>query len=197
MSLRRSLVAAISAAALLFLSASAMATVLEELSLEEMTARADGIVHGVVVSSGSRLVLEEGRSAEPHTITTIRVLRWLKGGNAPTVTIRERGGTVQDRGMWIAGTPRYAANEEVVLFLERRPDRPDEFLTFGMVQGKFRVQPGIGDVPSSVSRDLDGVGFARWADDGTMSVEHPQAEPAMHLETFLAYVDGLVTGGFR
>jgi hypothetical protein len=190
------MVGALALLSVFFISVASSATVLEELSLEEMTRRSDAIVHGVVVESGSRLVLGEG-SAEPHTLTTVRVYRWLKGGDARTLTIRERGGQVQDRGMWIAGTPRYTANEEVVLFLERRPERPDEFRTFGMVQGKFQVQHGIGDVPSSVSRDLEGVGLARWAEDGTMEVVEGANEPAMHIETFLAFVGDVVRGGAR
>ncbi len=167
---------------------------LEELSLEQMTSRSDAIVHGVVVSSGSRWAMDDN---EPVTVTELRVLRWVKGGDAPTITIRERGGVVQDRGMWVAGTPRYAPNEEVVVFLERHPMRPDEYRTFGMAMGKFRVSQGIGSVPASVERDLEGVAFARWAEDGTMTVEHPGNEPAMHLETFLDFVAASVRGGAR
>jgi hypothetical protein len=197
MSMKRSIAGAFVALAVMFIAISGSATVLEELTLEEMTARADGIVHGVVATTGSRLVFTEHQGVEPHTITTIRVLRWLKGGDAPSVTIRERGGVVQDREMWFSGTPRYAVNEEVVIFLERRAERANEFRTFGMITGKFQVRHGIGDVPSSVSRDLDGVGFARWADDGTMSVGQAQPEPSMHLESFLIYVEGLVGRGTR
>lgn len=190
----RSVLAVVAAVAISSIAVVSSATVLEEVSLERMTAESDAIVHGVVVSSGSRWVLDEN---EPHTITTVRVLRWMKGGDAPTITIRERGGEAQGRGMWIAGTPRYAMNEEVVLFLERRPNRADEFRTFGMIQGKFVVHHGIGSVPSSVARDLSGVGLARWAADGEMIVDHSNNEPAMHLETFLGFVEGLVTGGAR
>jgi hypothetical protein len=59
------------------------------------------------------------------------------------------------------------------------------------------VQHGIGDVPSSVSRDLEGVAFARWAADGTMDVVEGANEPAMHLETFLAFVGDVVRRGAR
>jgi hypothetical protein len=194
MSLRRNTAAVLAALVILSISAVGSATVLEELSLEEMTQRSDAIVHGVVVESGSRWAMDDN---EPVTVTRIRVLRWIKGGDAATLTIRERGGEVQDRGMWIAGTPRYAANEEVVVFLERHPMRPDEFRTFGMVMGKFHVQHGLGSVPPSVSRDLEGVGLARWAEDGTMTVEHVDNEPAMHLETFVDFIGGLVRGGAR
>jgi hypothetical protein len=176
-----------SVAAIALAALSASATVLEELSLDEMTQRADAIVHGVVVRSGTRTVMADDGSAQLQTITQVRVLRWLKGNEGTTVTIRERGGESQDRGMWISGTPRYAANEEVVVFLERWADRPD-FRTFGMVQGKFQVRHGLGPVPASVSRDLEGVGLARWADDGAMSVVPGQSEPAMELETFVRHV---------
>ncbi|RLB54420.1 MAG: hypothetical protein DRJ42_09200 [Deltaproteobacteria bacterium] len=187
---------AVVAVALSAFSLVASATVLEEVSLEDMALRSDAIVHGVVVSTGTRLVMDD-EGAEPHTLTTIRVIESLKGDLGSTVIVRERGGETQGRGMWIAGTPRYAVGEEVVVFLERWTTRPNALRTFGMIQGKFRVRHTLGGGPASVERDLDGVGFAQWADDGTMSVEHREAGPAAALDTFLAFVEGVVHGGGR
>jgi hypothetical protein len=189
MSFRRNAFAVIAALATFFTTAVGSATVIEQISLEEMTQRSDAIVHGVVTRTGSRWDMEHD---EPVTITEVRVLRWIKGGDAPTVTIRERGGQVQDRGMWVAGTPRYAVNEEVVVFLERHPERPAQYRTYSLVMGKFRVRHGIGTVPPAVVRDLDGVGLVRWDESGEMEIEHGDQETAMHLETFVDYVRRLV-----
>ena len=70
---RRSIVAALAVLAVSFVGAVASATVLEEVSLEDMSARSDAIVHGVVETSGTRWVLDDN---EPNTITTIRVRPW-------------------------------------------------------------------------------------------------------------------------
>jgi hypothetical protein len=186
-----------SAIALLVLgwAAAAQATVMVELSLEEMVARADGIVIATVERSGSQLVL--GESAEPHTVTTLRVSEWLKGAGGERIVLRERGGVVQDRGMWIDGTPRYARGERVLVFLERRPDQPGQFRTFAMAQGKFRIVSGIGGAPDTVVRDLDGVGFARWA-DGVMTVSHANDGPAAELALVVErIVDVLAAGAVR
>ncbi len=165
-----------------------------EITLEELTQRSDAIVHGVVTETGSRWDMEHN---EPITVTEVRVLRWIKGGDAPTVTIRERGGQVQDRGMWIAGTPRFAVNDEVVLFLESHPERPGAYRTYSLSQGLYRVRHGIGAVAPTVVRDLDGMGLVHWNDSGEMLMEHGSQEAAVDLEVFVDYVKRLVTEGAR
>jgi hypothetical protein len=171
----------------------ALGTVLVERSLEELTAEADLVVHGVVVRSGSQLRLGDGE-AEPQTLTRIRVTEWLKGSGDAEVVIRERGGEAQGLSMWISGTPRYTLGEEVVVFLERRPEAPHDLRTHAMVQGKFVVRRGI-HVPAAVERDLENVGLARWAEDGTFEVVEAGNEPSMHLETFLDFVRAEVARG--
>ncbi len=170
----------------------ASATVLVEVPLEDMVVDADAIVVATVERSGAQLVL--GPEAEPHTVTTLRVERWLKGPGGDRVVVRERGGIVQDRGMWIDGTPRYAPGERVLLFLERRPDRPDQYRTYGMVQGKFRIISGIGGAPDTVVRDLDGVGLAHWS-DGQMSVAPANAGQAMDLALVLSRIEAVLATG--
>jgi hypothetical protein len=174
------------AASSLALATTALATVMVEVPLDEMIQRADVIVRGTVVASRARLVMREG-ALEPQTFTTIRVAEWLAGVGGDRVELRELGGTWQGGGLRYDGTPEYAVGEEVVVFLERRPEAPHDLRTFAMVQGKFTVRPGVPGVPDSVSRDLSGVAFARWA-DGQQTVRAAPAEPAMALETFLDHV---------
>ena len=54
------------------------ATSMRELSIEELTAEADAIVHATVVRVGER-TLPSGRRLLPFRITTLRVHAWLKG----------------------------------------------------------------------------------------------------------------------
>lgn len=167
-------------------ASSAAATVMVEVPLEDMARDADAIVHGVVERTGTQMVVREG-AMEPQTLTTIRVREWLEGGPADRVTVREIGGEWQGGGLRIDGTPSYRPGEEVILFLERHPERSDEYRTYAMVQGKFVVLHGVPGVPSMVRRDLESVAFARWS-GGEMSVQGAQSGPALPLESFLDLV---------
>jgi len=187
---KRTLAGGLVAAAFAMLFASgASATVMIEYSLEELVRGSDVIVHATVVHSDVRMELRNG-GMEPQTVTTLRVQDWIAGADeveGDTVTIRELGGIWNGGGLWYSGTPRYAVGEEVVVFLERRPEAPHDLRTFGMAQGKFVVGHGVGDVPSTVRRDLDGIAFARWS-DGQQTVNHPGQEPEMQLDGFVEYV---------
>jgi hypothetical protein len=182
----RALRLALGAIALAGISSSASATIMVEVPLDEMIQRADLVVHGTVIRTDVVVSLD-GPSPEPQTITTLRVREWLGGGTGETVRIRELGGSWQGRTLRYDGTPEYRVGEEVVVFLERRPEAPNDLRTFAMVQGKFVVQHGVPGVPSSVSRDLAGISFYRWA-EGQQRINAPGAEPAMELETFLDFV---------
>lgn len=173
-------------AAVLAVAASASATVMVELSLEELIRGADTIVHARVVDTGVRMAIRDN-SMEPETLTSFRVIEWIAGAGGETVRIRELGGVWQGGGLRYEGTPRYHLGEEVVLFLERRSDAPHDLRTLGMVQGKFIVTHGLGGVPSTVRRDRRGIGFARWA-DGRQTVEAPGDELVMQLDMFLDHV---------
>jgi hypothetical protein len=191
--MRRVLFAAIAATLLLAFGWSASragATVMVEVSLEDMILGSDAIVHGVVDRTGMAWEIRNG-TRDPWTVSRLRVLRWLKNGDgAPTVSIRELGAVWQGGGRWIDGTPTYDRGEEVIVFL-RRVD--NGWRTFAMVQGKFVVRHGVPGVPDSVRRDTSGIAFARWA-QGEMVVTPGGQEPAMELETFVDYVR-IVLGG--
>lgn len=180
------LVATASIVAVAFVPA-ASATVMVEVPLEEMIVRADVIVHGTVRATQVQMHMREG-GLEPQTVTTIEVHEWLGGTPAgTTVQLRELGGVWQGGGLHFEGTPEYHVGDEVVVFLERRPEAPHDLRTFAMVQGQFLVQHGVPGVPSSVRRDLSGIAFARWA-EGRQVVSAPGQEPAMELGTFLDFV---------
>jgi len=157
-----------------------------EYALEELVRDSDSIVHATVVRSDVRMAIGDGSMA-PETLTTFRVHEWIAGAGGEEVQIRELGGVWQGGGLRYDGTPTYAPGEEVILFLERRPEAPYDLRTYGMVQGKFIVRHGLGGVPSTVQRDLSSIAFARWA-DGQQTVGHADAEPALQLSNFLDHV---------
>ena len=170
--------------------ASAEATVMVELTLEDMARDAVAIVHGRVIRTGGHLGIREG-SAEPYTVTTLDVIEWIKGPGGDRVELREIGGELGGGrgGMAIDGVPNYTAGEEVVVFLEDDPDA-DFYRTYGMVQGKFVVLHGVPGVPDTVVRDSEAVAFARWT-EGRMILQRGTRQ-AMSLETFLDVVAGVL-----
>lgn len=180
------LVWALSAAALvLVVGATARATVMVEVSLEEMIQEAEVIVHGRVVRSDVRVAIDDGQMV-PHTFTTIEVTEWLAGEGGETVQLRELGGTFHGVTHHIAGTPSYAIGDEVVVFLERREDGRRDLRTFAMAQGKFVVQHQL-EGPPMIARDLEGVSFYRWG-QGQQDVVEPGPQARMPLDAFLGYV---------
>lgn len=163
------------------------ATVMVEVPLDRLVAEADAIVLGRVDRIDVEMVPYQG-GLDPHTLASVRVDRWLKGAGARAITVRELGGVHGNGGMWIDGTPRYRAGEEVVLFLVRHPERPGDYRTYGMAQGKLVVRRGVPGTPDVAHRDLEGIAFARWT-DGAMHLMHADGEPAMQLGELLAFVE--------
>ncbi len=166
----------------------ARATVLAELSLDELAERADAIVFARVRRSGTRTALVDGRLA-PVTVTVLSVREWLKGSGGSEVAIVERGGPHGGGRAITLGSPAYTPGETVVAFLARRADG---FATVGMVQGKFRVLDPDDPARASVLRDLRGVALAADATirEGTLSSPEP-------LAPFLARVRAAARGSRR
>lgn len=111
----------------------AQATLLVYLSDEDLTAQADAIVHGEVLS------VESYRDAQRNRVfrrVTIGVHEYLKGQGPDEVVVRVAGGVLGDLEYRVLGAPSFEQGEEVVLFLEARPEAAG---VIGMAQGKLRV----------------------------------------------------------
>ena len=71
----------------------AHATVMVAVPLEELVATSDAIVHARVVRVGTRLVLRDDGTMQPHTLSELRVTEWLRGApleaNATDVIVDE------------------------------------------------------------------------------------------------------------
>jgi hypothetical protein len=114
------------------------ATMVKPMTLEEVTAESQHVVHAVVTSVTSG----RDESGVPSTWTTFAVAETLKGDDAPTFTIKQFGvatplsdGTVAR----LAGLPSYEVGEEVVVFL-RDPSRRGFTSPVGLGQGIYRVK---------------------------------------------------------
>jgi hypothetical protein len=137
----------------LAIATSAGATMMvKRLSLDQVAAEAQRIVHGRVVE------VRSGRDEHgaPATWVTLDVERTLKGSAGGRLTVKQLGAAdpLPDGGLAvIAGLPRYAVGEEVVLFL--RGDSARGFTSpVGFGQGVYRVDRTDGR--ALVRRDLPG-----------------------------------------
>lgn len=131
----------------------------QRLPLDRVAAEAESIVHARVVD------VQPGRDESnlPATWITLDVTRALKGGRVSRVTIKQFGVTtpLADGTLAaLAGLPRYAPGDEVVLFL--RGESPRGFTSpVGLAQGVYRVAHEHGraqvrdDLRRNAPQDLD------------------------------------------
>jgi len=117
-------------------AASASASLVQALSLAELTRSAEHVFVGRVLS-------EQGLYDENERIVTdvqFQVEDAVKGGLAPgaLVTVRRHGGVVGDVGTRVLGEPSFRTGESVVMFAARR-NRQSALRPVGMSQGAMRV----------------------------------------------------------
>ena len=121
-----------------------------------------------------------------ETITELRVEEAIKGPVAAGETIRvtELGGVVGEIGYAVAGAPRYAAGERVLLFLETN-DR-GEWVAKNMAVGKFDRAEDLRGRRLLV-RDAEEI--AGWESDGAV-----HREPVRLEDEFLGFVRAIAQG---
>ncbi len=108
------------------------------MTLDEVTAEAQRVVHAIVTD----VVSGRDEHGVPATWTTFAVVHTMKGPEHPTLTIKQYGvsqpledGTI----LRLAGVPTYTVGEEVVLFL--RGTSASGFTSpVGLGQGAYRVK---------------------------------------------------------
>ncbi len=140
----------------------------------------------------------------PYTEIALRISESIKGGESGLYTFRQfgrqqpaprTGGRVQ-LGLSPQGWPRFAAGEEVVLFLYKRARITGLRTTVGLFQGKFTVENG---------RVANSINNARLFDRITVRAERlAQAERALltkpsgaiSSELFLSFVRKAVTSNW-
>jgi hypothetical protein len=121
-----------------------------------------------------------------ETVTDLRVEEAIKGPIAAgqTIHVSELGGMVGDIGYVVAGSPRYAAGQRVLLFLERN-DR-GEWVAKNMAVGKF---DHVEDVKGRRLLVRDGTEIVGWETDGTV-----HREPVRTEDGFLDFVRATAQG---
>jgi len=151
----RSLAAIAVSLALLASAAPASASVALDLSIEQLTAKADVVVRGKVVGQESAWT----RGGRIVTTVHLAVEAALKGQSSGTVALEHLGGHVGDIGQQISGEVAFQNGEEVVVFL-RAPKQPgSKYRVVGMSQGKFHLTHQGASIIAKQS--LDGLGLIR------------------------------------
>ena len=164
--------------ALTFLAATcAFATTYAELTLDELTTRAETAFYGAV----SAVNVEE-RGGDPYTVVTFDVTRALTGEPGETATLAFLGGTLDDgRSLVVTGMPQFGLGEEVIVFAY---DAPYYSPIVGFSQGLWRLsEEGFRDEAGrvlslneadEVTRDGAGAGTDALLDALVTRFEEPQ-----------------------
>jgi Matrixin len=119
------------AAVLTLSTASARATTYVGLSERALAREADAIVVGTI----DRLESVVDARGVIRTLVTVAVEETHKGSVGRVVTLRELGGTVDERSLWIPGAPTFTVGERQLLFLSAsRRDGAAETTAFGLGQ---------------------------------------------------------------
>jgi len=113
---------------------SGAATTVVRLSLADLTAASSAVVHGSVVSTGSRW--NETRSMIV-TDVQVRVMDAVKGQAGGEITITQLGGEIGVLKTEVPGASAFRRGEEAVLFLAS--DGRGGFHVTGLSQGRFEV----------------------------------------------------------
>lgn len=114
------------------------ATTVVQFGTAQLADLSDTAVRGTVLGTESRMHSEHQFI---YTYVSIQVNEVLKGNPGLTgtvITLQELGGRIDRLTHSVPGVPSFTADEEVLTFLENRED--GYFRTYGMAQGKFRLE---------------------------------------------------------
>jgi hypothetical protein len=121
-------------AALLMLACAAHATRMSPLSIEQLTAKAQLVLHGRVVSK----TVQRDATGRIHTKIQLQITDTWKGQpKANPFTIVQAGGVLGEEVATVDGQEEFLIGEEVVVFLV--VNERGEGVVIGIVQGKFKV----------------------------------------------------------
>jgi hypothetical protein len=118
------------------MAVSAYATTLVRMSLDQLAEASTEIIRGHVVSQAT---LWNPAHTQIYTYTTFALEQTYKGNPPSTLVVQQPGGTIGKVHVFVAGTIQFHPQAGYVLFLERSPADPSEFLPVGMMQGAYRI----------------------------------------------------------
>jgi hypothetical protein len=116
----------------MLVSTSAFATIVQRMELQQLVTTADSIVQGRVESVEARY---EERTI--YTYISLVVDDPIKGDRRRTVVLRQMGGRIGAKTLWIAGMPQFNPGDQVIVFLRNRQD--GTFDVIGLNQGKYDI----------------------------------------------------------
>lgn len=128
---------AVSAIAAVLIARIAVASLSLPLSLEALVAQADVIVAGRVTAIAAGV---DPAVDGIYTYVTIQPTENFKGWTAgEPLVVKQLGGVMEERGVYVPGQPRFSVGEDVLLFLKAR-GRDATLFTMGLWQGKWTVE---------------------------------------------------------
>jgi hypothetical protein len=123
------------AGGLFLLARVADATTIVGMNERALTRAADAIVIGTI----DEIETVAGADGAINTLVTVAVERTVKGEVGARVTLKQPGGQIGERGLWIAGSPRFARGERQLLFLSAARDGTPRTTALGL--GQFTLAP--------------------------------------------------------
>ena len=120
----------------ILIAASASATTLVRMSLDQLSEASTEIIRGHVVSQQT---LWNPQHTRIYTYTTVALDQTYKGNPPSFPVVQQPGGTVGKVRVFVAGTVHFHAQSSYMLFLERSAADPSKFLLVGMMQGAYRI----------------------------------------------------------
>jgi len=146
----------------------------------DLIRHADAIVIGTALSSYAQLTADNGI----ETVTTFSIEETIKGDPSGTVNVVEPGGEFGQRATVLAGVPRFAEGQRVLLLLARTG--PNRWAVTQLVLGKFRFET---DVTGNRLLVRDEAEIAGW--DGDLQLHRERRRKA---EAFVDFIRAEVHG---
>lgn len=136
------------------LAHTAGATVFVDMTEQKLTRMANAIVIGTVQAVDS----VAGGNGAIDTYVTVQIEQSVKGHRGGQVVLRQPGGQVGDRLLWLAGAPRFAAGDRQLLFLSARRDGSVHTTALGLGQFALATHPRTGALMAERTVDAAVVG---------------------------------------
>jgi hypothetical protein len=132
---RKRVLGAVAAIAVCALALPVHATTLIKKNFDDLVTEADAVVVGTVRDTQAQYAADR----RIHTLVTISDLRVLNGRyDGTSLTLQLVGGRIENDVMLVHGSPRFAVNDRVIVFVQGNGTQMVPFV--GWTQGVFRVE---------------------------------------------------------
>src|SRR5437899_1990455 len=111
--------------------------------------------HAIVIGTVAQIETVAGADGTISTLVTLDVEASVKGHAERRLTLKEPGGSIGGRALWIASAPRFRTGERQLLFLSVAADGTAHTTALGMGQFVLRPHPRTG--ATLAERRVDGL----------------------------------------